>query len=71
MSLPKFFVVQVWTTTECAASFRASARAVDEPEAQTFVTADELCRFLAATARTGGRDENVLTAIAASKGERR
>ncbi|HWH81519.1 MAG TPA: hypothetical protein VNU71_04715 [Burkholderiaceae bacterium] len=30
MSIPQFFVVQVWTTTDGAAPFRASARAVDD-----------------------------------------
>jgi len=70
MSNPRFFVVQVWTSTECAASFRASARAVEETDSQAFSTADDLCRFLAAAARTSCGSDAVSTAIAAD-GERR
>jgi hypothetical protein len=69
MSMPRFFVVQVWTSAECAASFRASARAVEETDSQAFSTADELCRFLAAAARS--RENDAISTARAAEGERR
>lgn len=50
----QLFLVRVWTSSP---EFRASVRAVDEPEPHWFTTPAELARFLASGA-TGAAAEN-------------